>query len=156
MLFAMAVFLLHPQLARTMPRSANKAAIDAATTPVASSESANVAVNEEFLPLAPVYTTTAPPAAAEGTELPEEPLPLTPAANPEPIAFISASRPMTVSVEQLRAENRRQLLMWRGLSVATASAATFDAWSTRRAITTYGARELNPMLRPFAGNDSLY
>jgi hypothetical protein len=32
----------------------------------------------------------------------------------------------------------------------------FDAISTRRAITRYGAVEMNPLLKPFAGNNSLF
>ena len=63
---------------------------------------------------------------------------------------------MTVSVAQLRAEDRRKELMWKGLIIASSGAATFDAWSTRHAITTSGAQELNPLLKPFAGNASLY
>jgi len=42
------------------------------------------------------------------------------------------------------------------MAIASSGAATFDAWSTRRAITRYGAQELNPLLKPFAGNASLY
>jgi hypothetical protein len=45
---------------------------------------------------------------------------------------------------------------WLALSIAQHSAATFDAWSTRQAIATGQYRELNPALRPFAGNASLY
>lgn len=45
---------------------------------------------------------------------------------------------------------------WIALSVAQHSAAAFDAWTTRQAITSGQARELNPMLRPFAENTSLY
>src|SRR6202035_4261377 len=73
-------------------------------------------------------------------------------------ALISArpSKPMTVSVGELQAENRRKQLLWKGLVIASSGAATFDAWYTRRAITTAGAQELNPLLRPFAGNASLY
>jgi hypothetical protein len=63
---------------------------------------------------------------------------------------------MTVTVDQLRAENRRKELMWKGLVLASSGAATFDAWSTRHVITTAGAQELNPLLKPFAGNASLY
>jgi hypothetical protein len=63
---------------------------------------------------------------------------------------------MKVSVEELIAENRRKQMVWKGLAIATSSAATFDAWTTRHAITTVGAVELNPMLKPFAGNSSLY
>jgi hypothetical protein len=45
---------------------------------------------------------------------------------------------------------------WLALSIAQHSAATFDAWSTRRVISSGQGRELNPMMRPFAGNGSLY
>ena len=79
-----------------------------------------------------------------------------PVTAPAPMAFLKSGKPMTVSVAQLRAENRRKELMWKGLIIASSGAATFDAWSTRHAITTAGAQELNPLLRPFAGNASLY
>ena len=152
MLLAVAVLLVHPQIAAATPRSVDKAAMDA--TPAI--ESASV-VNEEFLPLAPVAMQPVElPAAEETEELPEAPLPITPATAPAPIAFVRATKPMTVSVSELRAENRRKELLWRGLIVASSGAATLDAWSTRRAITQHGARELDPMLKPFAGNASLY
>ena len=155
MFWATAVLLIHPQLATAISMSANKAAVDATSPAV---ESASAVVEEEFLPLAPVSVQPAMLPAEETEALPAEPLPLAPApmATPAAMPFISAARPMTVSVAQLRAENRRKELMWRGLIVASSGAATFDAWSTRRAITHYGAQELDPLLRPFAGNASLY
>jgi hypothetical protein len=155
MFWAMAVLLIRPQLAATVSMSADKAALDATSPAV---ESTGMVVEEKFLPLAPASMRPgAPPAAEETEELPEEPLPLAPAATlPAPTPFISAAKPMTVSVAQLRAENRGKELMWRGLIIASSGAATFDAWSTRRAITNYGAQELDPLLKPFAGNASLY
>jgi len=45
---------------------------------------------------------------------------------------------------------------WLALSITQHGAATFDAWSTRQAISTGQYRELNPALRPFAENASLY
>lgn len=45
---------------------------------------------------------------------------------------------------------------WTALAIAQHSAAAFDAWSTRRALSTGDAQESNPMLRPFAGNASIY
>jgi len=45
---------------------------------------------------------------------------------------------------------------WLALSITQHGAATFDAWSTRRVISSGQGRELNPTLRPFAGNGSLY
>jgi hypothetical protein len=157
MFFAMAVLLIHPQLGAVVPRSADKAAMDA--TPPAS-EPVNMVVTEEMLPLSPVSMRAAALPEPEETEvLPEAPLPLAPVATPTPSAFIGVTKPTnpwTVSVAQLRAENRRKELMWRGLIIASSGAATFDAWSTRRAITNYGAQELDPLLKPFAGNASLY
>jgi hypothetical protein len=46
--------------------------------------------------------------------------------------------------------------MWYILGAIEHGAATFDAWSTRRAIQSGVGREMNPMLRPFANSGSLY
>jgi hypothetical protein len=53
-------------------------------------------------------------------------------------------------------ESRRDKRMWLGLSIAQHSAAGFDAWTTRREISSGQAQELNPFLKPFAGNSSIY
>jgi hypothetical protein len=53
--------------------------------------------------------------------------------------------------------DRRQRMEWLGLSIAAHSAAGFDAWSTRRVLSSVPqAQEMNPLLRPFAGNASMY
>jgi hypothetical protein len=59
------------------------------------------------------------------------------------------------SGSQDRSSERRRR-EWLALGIAQHGAATFDAWSTRQAISTGQYRELNPALRPFAGNASLY
>jgi hypothetical protein len=46
--------------------------------------------------------------------------------------------------------------MWYGLTAASHAAATFDAWSTRRVISSGVGHELNPLLRPFASSNGLY
>jgi hypothetical protein len=46
--------------------------------------------------------------------------------------------------------------LWLTLTIAQHGAATFDAWSTRRVISSGQGQERNPLLRPFAGNASLY
>src|SRR5712691_9849403 len=46
--------------------------------------------------------------------------------------------------------------LWYALAAAGHGAATFDAWSTRRLISSGTGRELDPLLRPFASNGSLY
>ncbi len=49
--------------------------------------------------------------------------------------------------------NRR---LWYSLMASSHAAATFDAWSTRRAVSSGQAHEMDPMLRPFAHSNSLY
>jgi hypothetical protein len=66
-----------------------------------------------------------------------------------------------IVVNPQAAENRlqweqRQKKIWLGLSVLQSSAATFDAWTTRRVIASGKGEERNPLLRPFARNSSLY
>lgn len=53
---------------------------------------------------------------------------------------------------ELPATDRR---LWLALSTAEHSAATYDAWSTRRALAT-GRIEADPLMRPFAGSVALY
>jgi hypothetical protein len=153
MFLAIAVLLIHPQLVSTIPFSADQAAIDAPSTTSASNSTVDA---EIFSPTVTSSFDAAPQPAVEfNAGLPDAPLPLAVIA-PAPSAFLSAGKPMTVTVAQLQAENQRKELMWKGLVIASSGAATFDAWSTRHAITTAGAQELNPLMRPFAGNASLY
>ncbi len=49
--------------------------------------------------------------------------------------------------------NRR---LWYALVISSHSAATFDAWSTRRAVSSGQGRESNPMLRPFSHSNAMY
>src|ERR1700722_9806174 len=87
--------------------------------------------------------------------LPVNPALAAPAASPAPVAFqpvpIVAVYPAPVKVDHRRERE------WLALSIAQHSAAGFDAWTTRRVLTTVdGAQEMNPFLRPFAGNASMY
>jgi hypothetical protein len=158
MFFAIAVLLIHPQLSTTLALSAESTANrpPAAIVASANSVSADPFNVENSSPSASAtFEAAAQPAIESSAVLPDEPLPMA-AIAPAPLAFIKPGKPFTVSVAELRAENRRKELMWRGLIIASSGAATFDAWSTRHAITTAGAQELNPLLKPFAGNASLY
>jgi hypothetical protein len=95
---------------------------------------------------------------------PPEDVPPTAAVPPEVAPFnttsalilVKPSKPFTVSVVELRAEGRRNDREWLSLGLVAHSAATFDAWTTRHAITTAGAHEQDPLLKPFAGNASIY
>ncbi len=156
MLLPIALLLIHPQIAPKIPLSVEKAAI---SLPAAISAAGSPAETENSLPAATASLSpdvAAQPAAEANAALPDAPVPMEPVASPAPMAFLNANKRMKVSVGELIAENRRKQMMWKGLAIASSGAATFDAWSTRRAITTSGAVELNPMLRPFAGNASLY
>jgi hypothetical protein len=53
-------------------------------------------------------------------------------------------------------EHPTAIKYWRGLTIASSSAAAFDAWTTRRNIETGRFKEENTWLKPFAGNSSLY
>jgi hypothetical protein len=154
MLFALAVLLIQPQVNAHLAFSAEKIAF---IQPAISSLASTTPSNEISLALTPVSADVSihSAAASDSVELPSAPEPA-PVKGPTLNAFLRSSKPMTVSVGQLLGEERHKDHLWMGLGIAAHSAATFDAWTTRRAITSAGAQELNPMLKPFAGNASLY
>jgi hypothetical protein len=154
MLFALAVLLIQPQVNAHLGFSAEKIAF---IQPAISSLASTTSSNENSLPLTPVSADVSIHSAvvSDSVELPSAPEPA-PVKSPTLNAFLRSGKPMTVSVGQLLVEERHKDHLWMGLGIAAHSAATFDAWTTRRAITSAGAQELNPMLKPFAGNASLY
>jgi hypothetical protein len=153
MIIAVALLLIHPQIAATANLPAKIAGADRSTQLIASNRP--LEAENSISGVAAYIRPETQPETDFRAALPDAPLPMV-AAAPAPMAFLKAGNPLTVSVTQLRAENRRKELMWKGLAIATSGAATFDAWTTRRAISQNGAQELNPLLRPFAGNASLY
>ncbi len=154
MFLPLALLLIHPQIATTVSLSAERAAI----SPRAASNSAPSLARAEYSSPADVVSPDAasPFASEPGAELPEAPVQVAAVAPAAPMAFLNPGKRMKISVGELIAENRRKQMIWKGLAIASSGAATFDAWSTRHAITTYGAQELNPLLKPFAGNASIY
>ncbi len=86
----------------------------------------------------------APSASRSGT-----PVLSTPA---EPMVAIRPIRPAPAA--KIRPAGSRRA--WLGLSIAVSSAAAFDAWTTRRKVSTGCYYETNPLLKPFADNNSLY
>jgi hypothetical protein len=146
MLWAMGAILLHFQaVPQAVVPAANNAAVEAAQAPeadklmLAEDNNPTTAFEPGRLALTPVTPEGASAAAAPASPI-MSPIVAVPRSKPE-----SAGR-ITGGPKKL----------WLGLSVAQHSAAAFDAWSTRRAITSGGAKELNPMLKPFAGNSSIY
>ena len=158
MLFALALLLLQPQDPSQVALSAeNMVPAQPVSSFVSADSTSFVEIN---LPLTPDSSDISiePSPVFESMELASA----SSAPEPDPVnaptlnAFLRPGNPMTVSVTQLAAEERHRQHIWIGLGIAEHSAATFDAWTTRRAITMHGAQELNPMLKPFAGNASLY
>jgi len=145
MFLPLAILLLHPQLAPKISITGDEFALRVPAT-----ISASIKTDKDE------FSTPANEVTANEEALPVAPVPMEPVATRTPTALLSSAKPMKVSVSELVAENRRKQMVWKGLAIAASGAATFDAWSTRHAITTSGAQELNPLLRPFAGNSSLY
>jgi hypothetical protein len=154
MLFALAVLLIQPPVNAQMTFSAEKIALIQPANSLPASSSSFIEISH---PLTPVSSDVSiqPPAVSDSAELPSAPEP-SPVKAPTMIDFLRAGKPMTVSVGQLLDEERHKQHVWMGLGIAAHSAAALDAWSTRRAITTAGAQELNPLFKPFAGNASIY
>ncbi|HYB60561.1 MAG TPA: hypothetical protein VEH50_03690 [Methylomirabilota bacterium] len=163
MILALAVLLFQPQ---ALPQSASVAesrsisagATTAAPPPVTppgrpASDDVGATTSVSYQPgrLTPVPVGTISSSAASTT-----------GADPaEPPAAGSYTRApnmttMMVSVAGLRAEAWRKRKIWYGLALAGHSAAGFDAWTTNHEIATGRARELDPLMRPFAGNASIY
>ena len=91
-------------------------------------------------PVAPVAAVVATPDPGPVTLVSAEPLPIVP-----------VYAPMRDGSERWR---RRE---WLALSIAAHGTATFDAWSTRQVLSSMpNTEEANPLLRPFAGNASMY
>jgi len=91
-----------------------------------------------------------PEPVAAVTPIVATPDPVTPV-SAEPLPIVPVYAPMRDGSERWR--NRE----WMTLSLAAHGTATFDAWSTRHVLSSMpNAAEANPLLRPFAGNASMY
>ena len=76
----------------------------------------------------------------------------------EPASLGSAAEPFAPvrARAQRPGESPRQRKMWYGLAAAGHAAAGFDAWSTRRALSSGQCQEANPFLKPFANSNAIY
>jgi hypothetical protein len=85
------------------------------------------------------------------------PLPTDPAAVP-PALFTVLPAPIapTPSYATKSSAEQRRRREWLALTIGQHGAAGFDAWSTHRVVSSMQGQEVNPILRPFAGNGSIY
>jgi hypothetical protein len=102
---------------------------------------------------------SAPIASTPGQTIPDVvgPLPTDAAAVP-PALFAVLPAPIVPaysSAMKSSAEQRRRR-EWLALTIGQHSMAGFDAWSTHRVVSSMQGQEVNPILRPFAGNASIY
>ena len=142
MLLAIGVILLHVQ---AVPQAAIPAASQSEKVLLADASAVDETVPYEpgRLVLTPVATGAAAAASAD----------------PAPAAISPAVGPAIAPIRQTASAGRisnEQTKQWAALAIAQHGAAAFDAWTTRRAITQQGAHEMNPMLKPFANNSSIY
>ncbi len=104
-------------------------------------------------PITPLNSAVSADAAANADPSPA------PAAAPaaiEPTPLISSYRPV-YGPPVIAVSDRWQKREWLALSIAAHGAAGFDAWTTRKVLSSVpNAQESNPLLRPFAGNASMY
>jgi hypothetical protein len=84
----------------------------------------------------------------DATGLPEKPAPAITEAAVAPLAAFRVPAPQKPEA----VSGKRNWLM---LAIAEHGAATFDAYTTRQAISE-GHRELDPLMRPFAHSDAMY
>jgi hypothetical protein len=176
---------VHPQPALKITSSLGTSAavsstvVGAASDPGANSPAAEPEANSSSaapIPIFPAATLAAAPAEtpAEMPAASPEPLPAVPTvlspvpaeatesssnilnAPPFSAARVNPFKAAMFDVINPKFESRRDQRMWLALSITQHAAAGFDSWTTRNEISSGNAQELNPFLKPFAGNDSLY
>jgi hypothetical protein len=132
------------------PQSANTVKAETHSTAAVSEISSDDSSLSSTLPAAPeAKVATDSEIAAGATPAP---------AAIEPAATPAAAKPIAPGKASLGRpyETPQQRKMWYALSFAGVGAASFDAWSTRRAISQDYGVEGNPMLRPFSHSAALY
>jgi hypothetical protein len=132
-----------------IPQSGELAKSVANVATEASAETAKDAVASRSLPSMP-----APKAEPDGVNSSVSANLAAPAAVQAPHVALSM-QPMKQAYMRPR-ETRGQRVAWYSLAVAGHGAATFDAYSTRLALSGGYGTEGNPFLRPFANSNALY
>jgi hypothetical protein len=169
MFLALSVLMFHVSAApRPLALSAATAVAGTATAAAVLATAAPEKASDPVFMSAPEVLEMEAPATTE-LSLDAEPQPAPAVAYtpgvlaPQPVAPASPAAADPAAIRSIRSEkpfsaadDRNARRLWVGLSIAQHGAATFDAWSTRRVISSGAGQELNPLLRPFAGNASLY
>jgi len=134
-----------------LPQGVPGVSVDSATSPIKTEIVKEEAAPSSALPVAPTpkaAANDAVPAAGESSSVSAEPF--------LPGAGIQPAAPPKAAIRGPRYEAPKQRIAWIGLSAAGHGAAGFDAYSTRRAISSGYGNESNPLLRPFVHSGALY
>ena len=91
-------------------------------------------------------------AAAPSTLVSANAAPVLPPVTPAPVHTTAALIVRSPTPERSRAGLRT----WQTLLVAQHSAAVFDAWTTRKALTSGNGYERDPLMKPFANSATIY
>jgi len=145
------MFLAAALLMFGLPQGVPGASVDSATSPIKTEIVKEEAAPSSALPVAPTpkaAANDAVPAAGESSSVSAEPF--------LPGAGIQPAAPPKAAIRGPRYEAPKQRIAWIGLSAAGHGAAGFDAYSTRRAISSGYGNESNPLLRPFVHSGALY
>jgi hypothetical protein len=169
MIFALAVLLLQPHVQPQPKIQVSQLDASASASSPAVAGPSNSAAGSPVTPAVTPAEFPTPTPAASPEPYPEAPIVLSPApdaASESSSSFLGAPPAMAASIHSWKTvvsnvidpqfETRRDHWTWLSLSIAQHSAAGFDAWTTRQEISSGQGQELNPLLKPFAGNDSLY
>src|ERR1700730_5517983 len=151
-----AILLLHPH-----PQIVNAAKLAGRRSAMVSSRSTDDSSLSAPLPSAPEPKVKTDAQTADGPDSAarENVAALAYAAVPAaPIGPRSAPMPLAAvkPVVKRLPETAGQRKLWYALAFAGSGAAGFDAWSTRRAITSGYGTEGNPFLRPFSHSGAMY
>lgn len=158
MLLALTVLLLTPPQAAE-PTTTPADEVSAATHTALKDEISRSSFLQEARPIRPVLPQRREEAVAY---LPGqlELHPVTPAndsgAESASLTVATPAQPPAPAILERPHMSTAQKRTWIGLAIAGHSAAAFDAWSTRRAITRGAGEEMNPTLKPFAHSGALY
>jgi hypothetical protein len=170
MVFAIAalLFQIGPALP-AVPAAASSAASAASSAVSAKANAAPAPTPASDLPEAPLPSiiTSAHSAApanesASNTPATSDRLPvvirtasLNAANDPQTLSTIHIPDSNSKPLERIGVEAIPSYRKWLALSIAQSSAAAFDAYGTRRALSN-GAYEADPLMRPFAGSSGIY
>jgi hypothetical protein len=152
MILSLALFMLMPQPVEVpgvdLKPTAQPVSVATAIKPASLPAAISLSANDDSLPIAPSEVLNTDSSSMDAA-LATAPTVVSP-------ALILAVQPVAPRKKTLKEEHPTALKIWKGLAVAQSSAATFDAWTTRRNIETGKFVETNSWLKPFAGNASLY